>query len=161
MYQQATRRGFTLIELLIVVLIIGILATIALPQYQLALEQARVRSGIVFMDAWIQAEEIYYLNHGNYTTDWNELDIKIPLPKDWIVQTSYIRTTDPLHPDSRLQMYINNPQRGLSYFVRSKELYYWIHHQVPENSFVYKIGRSFSSEQTKMFGAYPAYLIKK
>ncbi len=72
------RRGFTLIELLVVVLIIGILAAVALPQYQKAVAKSRFASLKPIAKAVKDAQEIYYNQEGSYTTTPTALDIQIP-----------------------------------------------------------------------------------
>ncbi len=75
-YQK--KEGFTLIELLVVVLIIGILSAIALPQYQTAVEKARVSEAFVLAKHFKDAEELYKMANGNYTDSFEELAIDIP-----------------------------------------------------------------------------------
>ena len=49
-------KGFTLIELMVVVLIVGILSSIALPQYQKAVEKSRAAEAMVIGKAIIESQ---------------------------------------------------------------------------------------------------------
>ncbi len=69
--------GFTLLELLVVVLIIGILAAIAFPQYQLAVDKSRFAALMNITKALTSANERFYLTNGRYSTNLNELDVEI------------------------------------------------------------------------------------
>ncbi len=71
------KQAFTLIELLVVVLIIGILAAVALPQYRLAVAKSRLATIRPVLASIKQAEETFYLATGQYTNDWTLLDIDL------------------------------------------------------------------------------------
>ena len=71
------QKGFTLLELLIVVLIIGILAAIALPQYKLAVDKSKMTQLITFTNSVKQAQQRYFLTNGSYADNWSDLDISL------------------------------------------------------------------------------------
>lgn len=69
------KKGFTLIELLVVVLIIGILASVALPQYENAVLKSRAAGLFANLKTLRQAVEVYYMANGKYPVSFSEIDV--------------------------------------------------------------------------------------
>ena len=71
------KNGFTLIEILIVVLIIGLLTSIAVPGYKKAVEKSKVADALTTMSAVAKSEHGFYLAKNTYTKDFADLDIAL------------------------------------------------------------------------------------
>lgn len=77
-FSAQKRTGFTLIELLVVVLIIGILAAVALPQYKMAVNKSRMAHVYMWGDDAAREAELFYLADGRYPTTFLEMGVQIP-----------------------------------------------------------------------------------
>ena len=69
------QKGFTLIELLVVVLIIGILASMALPQYFKAVERSRMSEAVSWLSHIAQAQQRKFLQVNRYANSFMGLDV--------------------------------------------------------------------------------------
>ena len=78
MRTKNNKKGFTLLELLVVVVIIGILAAVALPQYRKAVGKAELVQVIAATKAIQNAQERFYLVTNEYATSFDKLDIDLP-----------------------------------------------------------------------------------
>ncbi len=95
MKKEQTEQGFTLVEMLVVVLIIGILAGIALPQYRVAVMKAKVASMLPLMRAWKDAYIEWKLVHGAYDEGGSDdgypvaSELGVNWPNDWECNSTF------------------------------------------------------------------------
>ncbi len=67
-------KGFTLIEILIVVIILGILATLSVPQFTRMISRAKMAEAWAGLGGLRTAQSIYYMEHDNYAHAVADLD---------------------------------------------------------------------------------------
>jgi len=107
------KKAFTLLEVIIVIIIVGVLASLALPRFMRLIEGARAVEAVVAIGSIRQALERFYLSHnGTYLHgitgmsegalldteyDLNYLDIDSPwkAPNAHFKYWAYVSTTEP------------------------------------------------------------------
>ncbi|MFZ2603680.1 MAG: prepilin-type N-terminal cleavage/methylation domain-containing protein [Candidatus Omnitrophota bacterium] len=85
------RKGFTLLELIIVIIIIGVLATLGFTQYTKVVEKGRAAEARAILGTLRTAENAYFQEFGVYTATVTELGLE--LPSAACLTTHYFRYT--------------------------------------------------------------------
>ena len=106
--------GFTLVELLVVVLIIGILAAVAVPQYQKAVWKSKTVQLLTTIKALATAQEVYHMENGTYATAFSELDISLDnLPLVTSIGAPSTSSDDAVRGNEDFEIIINTASSGL------------------------------------------------
>ena len=81
------KSGFSLVELTIVVVILGILATFAVPRFMTSVEKTKASEAFTYMTQIESAQGRYNAEHGQYAKKTNKLDIDLDTPEYFTVGT--------------------------------------------------------------------------
>ena len=157
--------GFTLIELLVVVLIIGILAAVAVPQYQKAVTKAHSAQALTLLKSLGQAADTYFLANGAMPASFDELPLEV---NAWNGSTKWY--DDAAITDTRsnnewsLQLHasgiyiglIDGPYKGAGFAYYTTDNYY----HMPERQILCMERMSGGANFEKTQGAYCSQIMK-
>ena len=105
------KQGFTLMELIIVMVIVGILVVVALPQYQRSAERGRSLVGLANVRSVADRLNAYYILHDTYPSESEFNDLKFDLTKDSLF-------ANPSYVDVGKVEIVRNPNSGWNYKFR-------------------------------------------
>ncbi len=72
------KKGFTLLELIVVIIILGILATLGFSQYMKMVEKGRSAEARMVLGQIRTAQETYKLEQGSYASALGDLPVEAP-----------------------------------------------------------------------------------
>lgn len=116
---KSSQRGFTLIEIMVVVVIIGVLGAIVVPQFMSRPDQAKVTAASTDIQAISTALEMYRLDTFNYPSTQQGLEALskrpggTPAVKNWNAQ-GYLKNM-PLDPWGTPYQYLNPGTHSAGY----------------------------------------------
>jgi len=80
------RKGFTLVEMLIVVIIIGVLAAIAIPQFMGVVRKSKISEAKTTLRSMLNAEKVYFVEYNQFTLNFEDAD---PVYNDGAPENTY------------------------------------------------------------------------
>jgi prepilin-type N-terminal cleavage/methylation domain-containing protein len=107
-----TRVGFSLVELAVVVVIIGVLATFAVPRFRASVERSKASQAFNYLAAVQAAQERYHARQGTYTDGLDALDIKLSTPEYFSVGSLGAGSTGDLEDSWTLSLTRFGPAAG-------------------------------------------------
>lgn len=120
---KSSQRGFTLIEIMVVVVIIGVLGAIVVPQFMSRPDQAKVTAARTDIQAISTALEMYRLDTFNYPSTQQGIEALskrpggTPVVKNWNPQ-GYLKSL-PLDPWGTPYQYLNPGTHSAGYDLYS------------------------------------------
>ena len=125
MHTNKNAKGFTLIELMIVVVIIGILAAIAIPQYNKYVARTQVAEAFRFLSQAKQALTLYYQENGAFpdvlipSMNQRHEALGLPKPGEYRASADYVNQLR-IRPGGVVQVRFDGQSQGVNALIAGK-----------------------------------------
>lgn len=77
------KNAYTIFEIIVVIVIISVLVSLAIPRYSTTLEKARLGEGLQIIEALYKAQRALFFETGAYANNLAQLDVTIPAPNNF------------------------------------------------------------------------------